>query len=46
MELPNIWSAVCERREGKGVKGGEMEITRESSAVSEGGEHVGVLYVC
>lgn len=29
VELPNIWSAVCEREEREGAKGGEMEITRE-----------------
>lgn len=45
MELLNIWSAVCEREEREGAKGGEMEITREWSAVSRGGEHMWVYCI-
>lgn len=45
VELPNIWSAACEREESGGAKGGEMEITREQSAVSMGGEHMWVYCI-
>lgn len=45
VELPNIWSAVCKKEESEGAKGGEIEITRMKSAVSMGGEHVGVMHV-
>lgn len=46
VEMPNIWMLHVKEEESEGAKGGEIEITRMKSAVSMGGEHVGVMYIC